>query len=184
MDGALRRRINNGCENTSGEAKAIAEKNCFEAILQLWQHRADLPKGKRPFEEIEPIARTLKSLDPENLVPRYFRHERSNTDEMTGNSDLARCLNIVEGLDYSTKILIGHFLAEAAGAASDKSDEWAKLAEAANVEYDIHRVIANLGSESNSSAETQGKLLDKMERLDRFIEIATAVSAQLKQRAG
>jgi hypothetical protein len=34
-------------ENATCEEKSLAEKNCFEAIMVLWKHRAELPNGKR-----------------------------------------------------------------------------------------------------------------------------------------
>src|SRR6202050_2818855 len=45
---------------------------CASAITDLWRHRSELPNGKRPFEEIEPILRALETLDPENATPRYL----------------------------------------------------------------------------------------------------------------
>ena len=52
--------------------RAALRRKCFETILELWSHRADLPRGRRPFEELEPIARALESLDPNNERPRFF----------------------------------------------------------------------------------------------------------------
>jgi len=46
---------------------------CSEIILALWQHRSELPNGKRPFEEFEPIFRAIESLDPDDDTPRYYR---------------------------------------------------------------------------------------------------------------
>jgi hypothetical protein len=54
---------------------------CCVAILDLWRHRRELPDGKRPFEDIEPILRALQSLDPEDTTPRYFRSARPNQAE-------------------------------------------------------------------------------------------------------
>src|SRR6266436_3211912 len=44
-------------KSATGKEKELAEKNCFEAILALWKHRAELPNGKRPFEDLEPVIR-------------------------------------------------------------------------------------------------------------------------------
>jgi hypothetical protein len=60
-------------KNATADEKGPAEKNCLEAILALWKHRAEMPNAKRPFEETESIVRAIQSLDPDEATPRYFR---------------------------------------------------------------------------------------------------------------
>lgn len=50
---------------------------CCEAILSLWKHRQDLPEGRRPFQDLEAMIRTLASLDPENSTPRYCPFDKN-----------------------------------------------------------------------------------------------------------
>jgi hypothetical protein len=57
-------------------------------------------------------------------------------------------LDLVSGLDYSAKLLIGYCLAEAARAAADKSKEWVKLAEAAGTEDDVSEIVIRFVSTS------------------------------------
>ena len=49
-------------ESGSKEAK----NSCIEVILELWERRAILPNGTRPFESFEPIFKALESLSPES----------------------------------------------------------------------------------------------------------------------
>ena len=56
-------------ENASGGDKDAGRKECFDAILALWRHRSELPSGKRPFAELEPVIRAVESLDPEDDTP-------------------------------------------------------------------------------------------------------------------
>ena len=58
--------------SAQGQTKIDAEKRCQEAILELWQHRYELPEGFRPFQGFEAIAETLASLDLTPEFPRYF----------------------------------------------------------------------------------------------------------------
>ena len=118
----------NQAENESGKDKQIAEKKCFDAILELWTHRAELPNGKRPFEELEPIVHAIESLNPRDQTPRYFRHARPKTDEDKENSEVTQWLEVVDDIDYSARILIGYCLTEAARATSDKTKNWVKHA--------------------------------------------------------
>src|SRR5206468_12121550 len=48
-------------EAATGEDRAQKMSECRDAILQLWAHRSELPNGKRPFEDFEPIFRALQS---------------------------------------------------------------------------------------------------------------------------
>lgn len=49
-----------------------------DSIWSFWSNRYELPIGTRPFQELEPILRTLKGLDPENEQPRFFSPYRDS----------------------------------------------------------------------------------------------------------
>ena len=103
-------------ENAIGDEKAAAERKCFDAILELWKHRSELPNGKRPFEDLEPVMRAIESLDPEDDTPRYYRAVRPPKGETVETSEQEEWLSLVDGLDYTAKVLIGYCLTEAADA--------------------------------------------------------------------
>jgi hypothetical protein len=63
-------------EDTTGADKTAAEERCFRTIATLWEHRAVLPHGRRPFEKFEPILRALAALDPEKRQPYYHQLAR------------------------------------------------------------------------------------------------------------
>lgn len=176
-------------ENATGEEKQSAERTCFEAILALWRHRAELPNGKRPFENFEPVIRAIESLDPEDDTPRYFRSARPPRGERVEKSEAETWLDTVSGLDYSARILIGYCLAKAADAAVDKSEEWVSLAEAAGAEGGITEIVirfisskADLGKESDPNAEVRRRLEDRLRRLEGFTKLAEAVAGDLRAR--
>ena len=169
-------------ESATGEEKGVAEKKCFEAILALWKHRAELPNGKRPFEDLEPVVRAIESLDPDDDTPRYFRSARPPRGDGEEKSEADTWLDMVSGLDYSAKILIGYCLAEAARAAVDKSKEWVKLAEAAGAEDGVPEIVirfvstpADLGKEPDVHAEARRQLQDRLKRLEGFQQTCRGV---------
>src|SRR6266568_861860 len=49
-----------------------AKQRCFDTILKVWQHRAELPDGCRPFENFEPIFQVLNRLG-DNEARFYLR---------------------------------------------------------------------------------------------------------------
>lgn len=175
--------------STTGEEKHLNEKTCFGAILTLWKHRAELPNGMRPFEDLEAIVRAIESLDPNGHTPRYFPSARPSQNQGEEKSEVDRWLDIVNGLEYSAKILIGYGLAEAARTAVDKSEEWVKLAAAAGAEDSVSEVVirfistnSDLGKEPDPNAEVREELLNRKRRLDSFIKLAETVSADLNNR--
>jgi hypothetical protein len=176
-------------EGVTGEAKRLVERTCFEAVLTLWKHRAELPNGKRPFQDLEPVVRAIESLDPDDDTPRYFRSVRRPKDGSKEKSEADTWLDIVSGLDYSAKILIGYCLAEAASAAVDKSEEWVKLAEAAGIEDGVPEIVirfvstgADLSKEPDIQGELRRELQDRLKRLEGFIKLAETFAGHLSAR--
>ena len=93
-------------ENASAEAKLTAEDVCANAILELWRYRSYLPNHLRPFGELEPIQRTLASLDVDGTDYRYhptILHEAATAD---AEDDAKQWLELAIGLDYSARLLI------------------------------------------------------------------------------
>jgi hypothetical protein len=170
-------------ENATDEGKLTAHKNCFDAILTLWSHRAELPNGKRPFEELEPIVRAVESLDPDRSTPRYFLPIRSLKRNDEHKTETETWLDMVSGIDLSARILIGHCLAQAASAATDKSQEWIKLAEAAGAEDGVSEIsirfissIDDLNEKPNLNAEERKKLEDRLVKLEAFDQLSKTIS--------
>jgi hypothetical protein len=176
-------------ESAPEEEKSASKKACFDAILALWKHRAELPNGKRPFEDLEPIIRAIESLDPDDNTPRYFRSIQSPQRQNKEKSEVDQWLDMVRGLDFSAKSLIGYCLGEAARAAVDKSQEWVKLAEAAAMEDGGAEIVirflssnADLGNRPDANIEIGRQLQDRIKRLEGFTKLAEAVLDDLRAR--
>ncbi len=175
-------------DEATGDAKSAAERECFASILALWKHRSEMPNGRRPFEELEPVMRAVESLDPENDTPRYYRSARPSRGEAAETPEQEKWLSLVEGLDYSAKVLIGYCLVEAADAALDKSKEWVKLAAGINSDGVPEFVIrfistaANVNKERDANEGTRSLLSDRIKRLREFMEISESLTKSLEAR--
>ena len=174
-------------EHASLKERTAAKKRCFKAILELWSHRAELPTGKRPFEDLEPIMRALESLDPDDDTPRYFRSVRSAIVETKEDSQTRLLLETVRSLDSTARILIGYYLAEAAGSAADKSKEWIALAEGAGTDLGITDVVFRFVSsktlhtiKDNPNEAEREVLQDRIQRLENFANVAKLISDDFK----
>lgn len=176
-------------ETAKTEERPYKLSACADAILKLWDHRHQLPSGKRPFEEFEPILRTMESLDPTDNTPRYFRSQRRAAGEAEERSDAQKWLELADGVDYSAKILIRYCLAEAAQAAKDKSKKWVKLAEAAgrgeDFDLSVIRLINNehdLLKDNEPDDQARRLLEDRIQRLESFFELADSFLSELRVR--
>ena len=174
-------------EHASGDDKIASQRECFAAILTLWKHRSELPNGKRPFEDLDPIMRAIESLDPESVMPRYYRGGRPPMGEAAETADQEKWLRLVEGLDYSARALIGYCLAEAAETALDKSKAWVQHAMAlddgapervirfVSTAYDVNKA-------PDPNKEIRLLLQDRINRLRSFLHIADSVASTFEDR--
>lgn len=179
---------------TKAETAADADRNaakrvCSEAILTLWKHRAALPSGRRPFENLEAVARTIESLDPENDTPRYFPFARVHMKEGERECEVDNWLTSANAIDHSARILIRYCLVEAARTADDKSAEWVKLAEAVGAEDGAPEIVSrfvssatDLNAEPDPNAEIRRQLEDRLKRLEGFTRAAEALMSDLRTK--
>jgi hypothetical protein len=175
-------------DSSHGQTKIDAQKRCREAILDLWQHRYELPDGLRPFQDLEAIAETLASLDLTPGFPRYFdKRLRSTASE--SETESARWLDIAAGLDRAAKVLIRYSLSQAAEAAVVKSEEWVHLAEHAGFGSGIESVIIRFVSQeadvlngARATAERRKEIEDRLSRLKAFRGTASLLEADLEER--
>ncbi|HHV17234.1 MAG TPA: hypothetical protein GXX58_11810 [Gelria sp.] len=175
-------------EKASAEEQPAMMRACCDAILSLWNHRHTLPNGKRPFEELEPLLRTLESLDPEDDTPRYFRSVRAVIDNTEENEETKSWLNLTDYIDYSAKLLIRYCLTQAAQNALNKSAEWVSLAQAADagesIEFPLIRVIAEesyMLEASDPSEKEKKRTENRISRLEAFAEMAMQVVSDLRK---
>ena len=175
--------------NAAPEERAAAESKCFDTIMELWGHRAELPDGRRPLENLEPIVRALESLDPDNEMPRFFRSVRGTIDRAEESSHTLSLLDFVDGIDSTARILIGYTLADAARSALDESKEWVAAAEEAGTGPGFVRILTSFVTggrdgdvESDRIEFERKRLLDQLECLEAFTRVAAGLTDELRGR--
>lgn len=174
-------------ESAAPEDKAMKEERCVSAILELWRHRAELPNGARPFQDVEPILGTLESLDPCGETPRYFPRSRMMAADGESETEAGQWLEMADGIDATARQLIRHCLARASQTAEDKSAEWVALAEEAGLDDGMEvRVLRILmseqkisGGEGREDAERK-QAQERLRRLEAFQEVVEALAADLR----
>lgn len=174
-------------ETATGEDRSAKAAACAAAIISLWEHRGTLPKGNRPFEELDPILRTLESLDLNADRLRYVPFQPETFDEGGEVTETEQWLNTAKDLDYSARLLIGYCLVRAAETELEKSKEWVAMAEAAGVDKGVEFPIVHfLGSETDllnaedPDEKERKQIEDRIARLEAFREKISQVVLHLR----
>ena len=158
-------------EGAIGENAQTMRDKCFEKILALWSHSSSFPSGRRPFEDIEPIARALESLDPDSHVPRYFRFAKENR-EVSEDSDL---VELIQGIDAAARILIGDLIAQLYEQTDGAAREWVQMEpNTASWPLMVFRAVDKYGMPQPETKEQRAieTLTARINELNRFIDSA------------
>jgi hypothetical protein len=111
----------------SGEDKKEAEKECFDTILKLWEHRWLLPSGHRPLEKFEPILKVLERINPDRIEPFFYRFSKFEEfeEEKTGIDfkEIDGHIKMIVQIDKTARIMIDLLLRQAALMAKDEKIE-------------------------------------------------------------
>lgn len=165
--------------------RIAAQNSCAELVFQLWAKRYSLPPRLRPLKKLEPLLRTLDSLDATH-GPRFrFMHEPLADVEV--EEDVAKLLGLAVKLDDASRILVQYFLAAAAEQASVESKPWIQSAVDAEADVTLEvRIISfvngGLDRSSDEAKFVREKLLDKIQKLETFASAAAAHAAELRAK--
>lgn len=168
-----------------GNTKKRAEKECFEIILKLWEHRWLLPSGRRPLEEFEPILKTLVKLNPEEQESFFFKQSDQELSEIEkDNLNLKEIMdfsNMALQIDKTARVWIDSILRQAALLAiNERAKEI--LTNAVNLPHNYDTLTIRLLLDSTLSTVTEKQSKDEaqkrylQEKFKKRIEILSAYS--------
>jgi hypothetical protein len=119
-------------------------------------------------------------------TPRYYVPLRRAAQESENETEVQKWLGLVDGFDYSARILIRYCLSQAAKSVVDKAKEWVALAESADLDdtdVPIIRVIISESNLVNTAEESLRKVLqDRLKRLEGFTKIAEELAAHFREQ--
>ena len=178
-----------GARDAPPAERGAARGECFEKILELWDHRAALPNGRRPFENLEPIMRALESLEPGNDARRYCGSVGSAMGASDEGPAMQSVVEFVNSVDHAARIIVVQALVEAALPVLDESRELVALAEEAGADTGPAGIVVafiskNAGREeqSDEADSERRELAGRIESLELFTRLAAAVSDDLRRR--
>lgn len=108
-------------EKASGKEKVFLEKECFEIILKVWNHRWKMSANSNPLKNYEPILEFLTRFNPNRNEPFYFNNlyleeKSASLKQNSGNS----WMQIASDFDKYARICVDYALANATAELSDK----------------------------------------------------------------
>lgn len=168
------------------DAPVSMRDECSSAILALWTHQSKLPSHLRAFGELEPLIRTIVSLDVDIGDDfRYYRHILRSAALDDVGAEVKEWLDLAFGVDYSARLIIQFALRSAGASAVLKAKPWIEAALNADLDPVAERLIVELVSadSQNSDAGTvaqQKNLTEKIGKLESFAELAKAIATKLR----
>lgn len=174
-----------------GMEKDRAEKECFETILKLWEHRWTWPNENSPFKDFEPILSLLEKINPDNDNDYYHRVILNRLypdleDDIPVNSNW---LNVLKEIDRVSRIWIEYCLSKVvAEINSEKTKEWVDNAKELPNSNDVSIINILIEHKSNEVSEEDvlkeheiKRLKKRINELERFKELNELILDSYKE---
>lgn len=164
-------------EQSIGPEKEILEKECFDVILKLWEHRNSFPPGRRPLEKFEPILDILDNINPDkeryyfNDLLNIFNIEKSEVKIM-GDKSSKEWMLLAQEIDKVARTWIQYAICQAINDTEDKNTAlWIKNTEM--LADDNERLIIEKLLNDNQSSKSYDveKLEEKIAQLQKYSEL-------------
>jgi hypothetical protein len=167
--------------SSHGAAKSSAQRDCFEAILLLWDYRSCFPNEIRPFANFEPILRALAHIDPNKTEPSFFRNENS---EKRPPKEIEQAVTFITNLDAAARIMISFFVQESMLLAKDQSTlEWLSaisgLARSDETEVLLNFIAEFHDNSTDQKEKRKYELKEQIERLQAFENLSQKMKSIL-----
>ncbi|QNE36855.1 hypothetical protein [Leifsonia shinshuensis] len=164
----------------SAPEDSAAQRDCAQAIRQLWEARATFPGPSQPLASFEPIVRALERLDPERPRWGYFDDRRRKAD-LEGDTS-AIYTELALRLDESMGGVIRFLMREAAASAVDSEHEWIDPIDQSGDDEPslVSSIIESLGY-GNSDDK---RISDALSSVMAVQKVLDAIADSLRQRNG
>lgn len=162
-----------------GDRRTEMEKECCELILKIWDHRSEMPRGRRPFENFEPILKVLKSIDPDNRDPFLHRMSEYELTQLASSipnyETIKPFIESVVEIEKVARVWMESLLNQAALKVTDeKTKAWLEAASLIGLPDDIHSIrimyknFNLLDDGDNTSSQDKDRLKLRIQQLEKF----------------
>jgi hypothetical protein len=169
--------------NAPPDAKAAAQHTCAKAILELWQRRATWPERVRPFVQVEPVLRTLSSLDIDQTADRYYARERRDASG-TASNEMGKWLAFATTVDNAARFLIRSAVRAATTSTKESIDPWVALVKNAGIDDSIETSLLDflIKADESGDAKLQGEanLRLNLTHIETFLRLGGAFADEIR----
>jgi hypothetical protein len=157
-------------EHAAPEERAASQAAAFEAVLELWRHRAELPNGSRPYQALEPVIETLKMLNPGSSTNWFFL-DRDFERVSRAKGAQAEWLRFAVEIDEYARAGIRYCLGAAVDEIPPEAQKFAELSHLAfnadDQDTQVLRIILERsgGSESKTTDPAVARVQKALERV-------------------
>lgn len=172
-------------EDVSETVRDSAVAECVDVILKLWAHRYILPPDMRPLRELDPLLRTLNSLDVNETDELRFFARPPSSEELEGaTEDEKKLFEFAVGIDQAARELIRYALSIAAARSVSVVKPWleevVKGGLEATVELRVSRFVVDGLLKSQKESNRQA-MLDRADRLESFAKVALSLASEMRE---
>ncbi len=171
-------------DSARGKAKAIAQRECFEAILLLWDRQSCLPRGTRPFRNFDSIFRAIAHIDPNKTASSFFRNENGDSQPP---KEIEQAVELITKLDAAARIIISFFVRESILHATDESTlEWlgaingVAKSDEARIILKLVPELDNKDTAQDQNAKRKNELAEQIHRLEAFERLSGEIKSVLR----
>lgn len=177
-------------ENSTGKEKQIAEKESFDIILKLWEHRWTVPHENKPFRNFEPILRLLEKIHPDNdhhYYPRVVINRKYPELENEIKLD-SNWINVSLEIDRVARIWIEYCIGNAiAETDTEKAKDWIENGKELGDNEDVQIINIILDSQLKETSEEDTlrnyrikKIEKRIEELEKFKQLNDLILSSYK----
>ena len=171
----------------SSREKQEAHNVCARAIFELWEHRSAIPKHLQPLRELDPIVRTIASMDLDQAGYRYYPEVLRRAATAEADEATKKWLELAMGLDYSARVLISFALRSAAQSSISDAEAWVELAREAGADEGYESPVVRFIRDNDLSGEKPDeteKWEERLSRLEGFAELSSSLANELREELG
>jgi hypothetical protein len=165
------------------DAKPAAQEACAKAILDLWRRRSSWPEKVRPFVKLEPVLRTLASLDVDQPTERYYARERHNA-LANADEETRKWLAFASDVDKAARFLIRTALRAAATSTAESMTPWIALARNAEIDESVETSLLEFIVKADESGDAkqvrEASLRLSLSQIDTFLKVGGAFADEVR----
>lgn len=169
------------------ETRAALEKQCADAILEVWAHRYELTPAIPAFADLSALEGAILALEPDRTPFRYFSPLQGAMSASHPSKETRQWIELAAVIDDAARELIRYSLRRALDGSIETAEDWLDTARAALGEDGPEGpIITFLRSGDDKAVEGLKRqvvwLQARVRKLDAMVSSSGALSGELSEQ--